>query len=398
MSPIIGIILMVAVTVALVSAGSVFFFNLSGNTDSSFSTASVSVTETKDGGKTVRVLRMADSDAVVVGGTRLTEPGDSHTVAKPEAVVKTESKTGSQSVLRIVETSVSQSPPRQSSTVQRRNCAEIYNSGERSSGVYKIYPDGNTEIQVRCEMDKNGGGWTKLNFLSKAAFGQKGAGFESKSSGDSDFGGPNNITTRTLGLVNGPHDSRTSDGAFFQRRSNHRCEVFAAGDANTDSFNGATTGWDYYDAKGNPIPPGLVDSLSKTTSNGTYYKGKMRVVDIDGPFPKGGDGAGGTNSFSIPVNRSASHKPTGGGPLTLWFSTKPDMDAGTTHVIGSDYESTRSANVVSVDFRPVNTNGVPMFFSGKVDKNHNLFSTFNNGCERQAGSELELENPYFYAK
>lgn len=106
-SPVIGIILMVAVTVAIVSGAAVVLVDISGNGDSSFSTAAVDITENKDGSKTVRVLRMAESNAVVVGNTQLNDTGETHTVTQSEAVIKTETKTGSQAVLRVVETSVS---------------------------------------------------------------------------------------------------------------------------------------------------------------------------------------------------------------------------------------------------------------------------------------------------
>ncbi|PIK57551.1 putative IgGFc-binding protein-like [Apostichopus japonicus] len=42
-----------------------------------------------------------------------------------------------------------------------KDCHELYVSGTRSDGVYTIYPDGwPSGIQVYCEMESNGGGWT----------------------------------------------------------------------------------------------------------------------------------------------------------------------------------------------------------------------------------------------
>ncbi|XP_068681746.1 microfibril-associated glycoprotein 4-like [Montipora foliosa] len=41
-----------------------------------------------------------------------------------------------------------------------RNCAEIYNSGSKTSGVYKIDPDGLGEFEVFCDQTTAGGGWT----------------------------------------------------------------------------------------------------------------------------------------------------------------------------------------------------------------------------------------------
>ncbi|PIK59950.1 putative fibrinogen C domain-containing protein 1, partial [Apostichopus japonicus] len=45
-----------------------------------------------------------------------------------------------------------------------KDCYELYVSGTRSDGVYTIYPDGwSSGIQVYCEMESNGGGWTVSN-------------------------------------------------------------------------------------------------------------------------------------------------------------------------------------------------------------------------------------------
>ncbi|XP_066023290.1 uncharacterized protein [Pocillopora verrucosa] len=41
-----------------------------------------------------------------------------------------------------------------------KNCADKYNSGERSSGVYSINPDGSGAFNVFCDQTTAGGGWT----------------------------------------------------------------------------------------------------------------------------------------------------------------------------------------------------------------------------------------------
>jgi len=41
-----------------------------------------------------------------------------------------------------------------------KNCAEVYKSGIRISGVYKIDPDGLGEFEVYCDHKAAGGGWT----------------------------------------------------------------------------------------------------------------------------------------------------------------------------------------------------------------------------------------------
>ena len=41
-----------------------------------------------------------------------------------------------------------------------KNCAEVYKSGDKISGVYKINPDSLGEFEVFCDQKTAGGGWT----------------------------------------------------------------------------------------------------------------------------------------------------------------------------------------------------------------------------------------------
>ena len=41
-----------------------------------------------------------------------------------------------------------------------KNCAEVYKSGDKISGVYKVDPDGLGEFEVFCDQKTAGGGWT----------------------------------------------------------------------------------------------------------------------------------------------------------------------------------------------------------------------------------------------
>ena len=41
-----------------------------------------------------------------------------------------------------------------------KNCAELYNAGVRSNGVYLIDPDGSGDFHVYCDQTTSGGDWT----------------------------------------------------------------------------------------------------------------------------------------------------------------------------------------------------------------------------------------------
>ena len=43
-----------------------------------------------------------------------------------------------------------------------KNCAELYKSGQRVSGVYTIDPDGSGAFNVYCDQTTTGGGWTVI--------------------------------------------------------------------------------------------------------------------------------------------------------------------------------------------------------------------------------------------
>jgi hypothetical protein len=270
-----------------------------------------------------------------------------------------------------------------------RNCREIKSAKSNpSSGRYTIDPDkpgGESPFPVQCNMDHGKGGWTRLNLRSDAHQGSRGLPFGRQSHGS----GSKWASSSEFNWGQGP--------GFFQKPGNNHCTVYAIGASTGSTYRGKPTLWDYYDADGNPIPPAQIEALSGTLTDGTRYDGKFYVDDPDGPFPNGGDGDGGTNSFSIAIDTSATHTPTGGGPLVLWFSTDPDMDSGTTHAIGSDYDHS-VVKTYEVNWKLVHDGGVPRFMGGKVDKNENLYSTFTNGCDAESNGMFEWENPFVFAR
>ena len=69
-----------------------------------------------------------------------------------------------------------------------KNCADLYKSGSKISGVYKINPDGLGEFEVYCDQKTAGGGWTV---------------FQKRQDGSVDFFLPWNDYKRGFGNLNG---------------------------------------------------------------------------------------------------------------------------------------------------------------------------------------------------
>ena len=70
----------------------------------------------------------------------------------------------------------------------RKNCADVFKSGDKISGVYKIDPDGLGEFEVFCDQATAGGGWTV---------------FQKRQNGSVDFFRPWDDYKRGFGNLNG---------------------------------------------------------------------------------------------------------------------------------------------------------------------------------------------------
>jgi hypothetical protein len=50
--------------------------------------------------------------------------------------------------------------------VPKINCKKILNSlGSADSGIYKINPSGQKQIDIYCDMETDGGGWTFVGHI-----------------------------------------------------------------------------------------------------------------------------------------------------------------------------------------------------------------------------------------
>lgn len=58
-----------------------------------------------------------------------------------------------------------------SASVRPRDCGDLYEAGQTTSGVFTIFPtNGSLGQAVRCDMDTEGGGWTVTILYSSGLF------------------------------------------------------------------------------------------------------------------------------------------------------------------------------------------------------------------------------------
>jgi hypothetical protein len=117
-----------------------------------------------------------------------------------------------------------------------KDCSEIFLSRKAESGVYNIYPDGNL-VQVYCDMDTDGGGWTVV--LQRGKRGIHRADFYKNwnqyERGFGDFtGGDYNIGLKSLYALTSLQDQELrvelSDWQGYSAYANYK--TFWIGDAN----------------------------------------------------------------------------------------------------------------------------------------------------------------------
>ncbi|XP_068720479.1 fibrinogen-like protein A [Montipora capricornis] len=108
-----------------------------------------------------------------------------------------------------------------------KNCADVYNSGEKISGVYKIDPDGLGEFEVYCDQKTAGGGWT---VFQKRQDGSVVDFFRAWDAYKRGFGNLNGEFW--LGLDKIPPDCTARDSLGY-----HRGQAFSTKDRDNDNYS-----------------------------------------------------------------------------------------------------------------------------------------------------------------
>ena len=110
-----------------------------------------------------------------------------------------------------------------------KNCAELFKSGQRITGVYKIDPDGLGAFEVFCDQKSSSEGWTVFQKRLDGSF-----DFVNRSWADCKRGFGNLNGEFWLGMDKIHRLTKTKTHKEIQLMLNMTCSLFPAKETNTD--------------------------------------------------------------------------------------------------------------------------------------------------------------------
>lgn len=240
--------------------------------------------------------------------------------------------------------------PKEGPSSYPQTCAELSDS----SGIYTIDPDGGdptNAFDAYCEMNDNGGGWTRIWWTTDQ---RTGYGFVSC---ESNKWGPEWSTDPVVDIDSG-------------------CD---------QNINEQVVSFNLYDADGNQIPSEQVSALQSDVQT-TAYNRRINVYDDDNNCDSG----------RAPVTSYGNSGPSGNS-LNV-FPTQGDPASDTDYVLCGG-EGNEVKHIYSASWRTIMEGGIPTGWglqsgSGDTGTWRSETSSYDPGY----GSTVEFEQTYFYVK